>query len=90
MVCTVCVWPLCVALLAALLSDVSRNCSWMLTGILVAVHVIQVARFLAQDNAVETLVHKTVVVLDKLPYQLGRHDKLVKTFKGSALGKREL
>ena len=40
----------------------------MLTGMLVAVYIVQVARLLAQDHAVETLVHKAVVVLDELPY----------------------
>lgn len=50
-------------------------CYWcMLTRILVAVHIVQVARLLAQNDAVQPLVHKAIVVLDKLPYQLGRHD----------------
>lgn len=53
----------------------------MLTGILVAVYIVQVARLLAQNHAVKTLVHKAVVVFDKLPYQLGRHGDLDRTGK---------
>lgn len=34
----------------------------------VAVYVVQVARLLAQDHPVETLVHKAVVIFDELPY----------------------
>ena len=43
-----------------------------LTGVLVAMHVVQVARLLAQDHPVQTLVNKAVVVFDNLPHQLGR------------------
>ena len=45
-----------------------------LTRILVAVNVVQVTRLLAQDHTVQTLVDETIVVLDNLPHQLGRHD----------------
>lgn len=54
---------------------------------LVAVYIVQVARLLAQDHAVKTLVHKAIVVLDQLPYQLGRHDDLNRTREGNALAK---
>ena len=47
----------------------------LLTGVFVAVHVVQIAGLLAEDDTVQPLVDKAVVVLDNLPYQLGRrHD----------------
>jgi len=42
----------------------------MLTRVLVAVHVVQVAGLLAQDHTVQTLVYEAVVVLHNLPDKL--------------------
>ena len=47
----------------------------LLTGVLIAVHVVQIAGLLAENNTVQPLVDEAVVVLDNLPNQLGgRHD----------------
>ena len=66
--------------------------SQILTRMLVAMHIVQVARLLAQDHAVQALVHEAIVVLHKLPYQLRRHglNTFVKTPNDQALPQRGL